>query len=271
LGKKAQLEVGGSLWLVSGGKNGAAAGHGRMALLRAIDAHGSISAAAREMGMSYKAAWDAIDAINNLSGSPLVVRETGGKGGGGTRLTPHGKRLVESFALIDTAHQRFLHDVTVALSDSGDTLNLLRRLAMKTSARNQFYGKVAVLRRGAVNDEVDLELPGGDRIVAIITHESTAELGLAVGSDAVAMVKASWVLLATGESAQKLSARNQLRGTVCKIVRGAVNAEVAVELSGGTVVTAIVTNGSIDSLELEIGRPVVAIFKASSVIIGVAS
>jgi molybdate transport system regulatory protein len=85
------------------------------------------------------------------------------------------------------------------------------------------------------------------------------------------MVKASWVLLATGESAQKLSARNQLRGTVCKIVRGAVNAEVAVELSGGTVVTAIVTNGSIDSLELEIGRPVVAIFKASSVIIGVAS
>ena len=80
--KKAQIEVGGSLWLASGGKDGAAAGHGRIALLRAIDAHGSISAAAREMGMSYKAAWDAIDAINNLAGTPLVVRETGGKGGG---------------------------------------------------------------------------------------------------------------------------------------------------------------------------------------------
>ena len=90
--KKAQIEVGGSLWLASGGKDGAAAGHGRIALLRAIDAHGSISAAAREMGMSYKAAWDAIDAINNLAGTPLVVRETGGKGGGGTRLTPQGKR-----------------------------------------------------------------------------------------------------------------------------------------------------------------------------------
>ena len=271
MNRKAQLEVGGSLWLMSGGRDGVAAGHGRIALLRAIDARGSISAAARDMGMSYKAAWDAIDAINNLAGTPLVLRETGGKGGGGTRLTPNGKRLVESFALIDTAHQRFLHDVTVALADGGDALNLLRRLAMKTSARNQFHGKVAVLRRGAVNDEVELALPGGDRIVAIITHESTAELGLAIGSDVVAMVKASWVLLGAGDDAQKLSARNQLRGTICKIVKGAVNAEVAVELSGGTVVVAIVTNESVDSLGLDIGRPVVAIFKASSVIIGVAA
>ena len=269
--KKAQIEVGGSLWLASGGKDGAAAGHGRIALLRAIDAHGSISAAAREMGMSYKAAWDAIDAINNLAGTPLVVRETGGKGGGGTRLTPQGKRFIESFALIDTAHQRFLHDVTVALADGGDTLKLLRRLAMKTSARNQFYGKVAALRRGAVNDEVELELPGGDRIVAIITHESTAELGLAVGSDAVAMVKASWVLLAAGDSTLKLSARNQLRGMVQKIVSGAVNAEVTVELPGGTVVTAIVTNSSVDSLGLAVGKPAAVLFKASSVIIGVAA
>lgn len=271
MAKKAQIEVGGSLWLAGAGKDGPAAGHGRIALLRAIDAHGSISAAAREMGMSYKAAWDAIDAINNLAGTPLVLRETGGKGGGGTRLTPHGKRFIESFALIDTAHRRFLHDVTVALSDGGDTLKLLRRLAMKTSARNQFYGKVAAIRRGAVNDEVELELPGGDRIAAIITHESTAELGLVVGSDAVAMVKASWVLLAAGDGPLKLSARNQLHGKVCKIVTGAVNAEVAVELSGGTVVTAIVTNGSIDSLGLAPGRPAVVLFKASSVIIGVAA
>jgi molybdate transport system regulatory protein len=268
--KKAQIEVGGSLWLASGGKDGAAAGHGRIALLRAIDAHGSISAAAREMGMSYKAAWDAIDAINNLAGTPLVVRETGGKGGGGTRLTPQGKRFIESFALIDTAHQRFLHDVTVALADGGDTLKLLRRLAMKTSARNQFYGKVAALRRGAVNDEVELALPGGDRVVAIITHESTAERGLAVGSDAVAMVKASWVLLAAGDSTLKLSARNQLRGIVQKIVNGAVNA-VTVELPGGTVVTAIVTNSSVDSLGLAVGKPAAVLFKASSVIIGVAA
>ena len=269
--KEAKLEVGGSLWLASAGKDGAAAGHGRIALLRAIDEHGSISAAAREMRMSYKAAWDAVDAINNLSGTPLVVRETGGKGGGGTRLTPQGTRLIESFTLIDTAHQRFLNDVTAALADGGDTLKLLRRLAMKTSARNQFYGKVAALRRGAVNDEVELELPGGDRIVAIITHESTAELGLAVGGDAVAMVKASWVLLGTGDSSCRLSARNQLRGIVRKIVTGAVNAEVAVELAGGAMVTAIVTNGSIDALGLAAGNAATVLFKASSVIVGVAA
>lgn len=271
MGKKAQLQVGGSLWLASGAKDGAAAGHGRIALLRAIDARGSISAAARDMGMSYKAAWDAVDAINNLAGMPLVVRETGGKGGGGTRLTAHGKRLIESFTLIDTAHQRFLHDVTAALADGSDTLQLLRRLAMKTSARNQFYGKIAALQRGAVNDEVELELPGGDRIVATVTHESTVELGLAVGGDAVAMVKASWVLLGTGTASHRLSARNQLCGMVRKIVKGAVNAEVTVELSGGTVVTAIVTNGSIDALELAVSKPASVLFNASSVIIGVAA
>ena len=108
----------------------------------------------------------------------------------------------------------------------------------------------------------ELELPGGDRIVAIITHGSTAELGLAVGSDAVAMVKASWVLLGAGDSAQKLSARNQLRGMVQKIVSGAVNAEVTVELPGGTVVTAIVTNSSVDSLGLAVGKPAAVLFKA---------
>lgn len=142
---------------------------------------------------------------------------------------------------------------------------------MKTSARNQFYGKVAALRRGAVNDEVELALPGGDHVVAIITHESTAELGLGVGSDAVAMVKASWVLLAAGDSTLKLSARNQLRGMVQKIVSGAVNAEVTVELPGGTVVTAIVTNSSVDCLGLAVGKPAAVLFKASSVIIGVAA
>ena len=61
-------------------------GDTRIRLLEAIDKHGSISQAAKAVPLSYKAAWDAIDAMNNLADQPLVVRSTGGKNGGGTLL-----------------------------------------------------------------------------------------------------------------------------------------------------------------------------------------
>jgi molybdate transport system regulatory protein len=82
---------------------------------------------------------------------------------------------------------------------------------MKTSARNQFHGKVSQIKTGAVNDEIEIELPGGDKLVAIITSESTKNLGLQVGGDAIALIKAPWVIVATGDNDIKLSARNRWR------------------------------------------------------------
>ncbi len=143
---------------------------------------------------------------------------------------------------------------------------------MKTSARNQLYGTVSAITRGTVNDEVSLALPGGHTIVAVVTHESTETLGLAVGAAAFALIKASWVvLLVENESGAplQLSARNQLRGTVQSVKRGAVNAEVSLVLEGGAVITAVVTNQSVDTLGLVDGGTAVAVFKASSVILGV--
>jgi molybdate transport system regulatory protein len=140
---------------------------------------------------------------------------------------------------------------------------------MKISARNQLSGTVTKLTRGAVNDEVELALPGGQTIVSIITHESTESLGLKEGGKAFALIKASWVILLAGEP-MRISARNQLRGTVSKVTRGAVNAEVSLALDTSTTVTAIITNESVDALGLAEGQPAVAAFKASSVIVGVA-
>ena len=82
-------------------------GADRIALLAKIDETGSITAAARAVGMSYKGAWDAIDAMNNLADEPLVTRVTGGKGGGGSQLTERGKRLIEAFAALEDVHRRF--------------------------------------------------------------------------------------------------------------------------------------------------------------------
>lgn len=141
---------------------------------------------------------------------------------------------------------------------------------MKTSARNQFVGKVVAVRRGAVNDEIELAIAGGERIVATVTRESTESLGLAPGREAFALVKASSVILMVDGDTARLSTRNRLAGEVARVEPGAVNAEVLVDLPGGGSVAAIVTIESARKLDLKPGRPVTALFKASSVIVGTA-
>lgn len=138
---------------------------------------------------------------------------------------------------------------------------------MKTSARNQFLGKISRLTTGAVNDEVELEVIGGQKIVAIITHESTNSLGLKVGADAFALIKASSIIIVADDGGAKFSARNRLAGTVSKIQPGTVNTEVVIDLPKGGVVASMITNESAKSLGLAVGSPASAIFKASSVIV----
>jgi molybdate transport system regulatory protein len=267
------LELGGSVWFQAGTQT--LGGAARIALLAAIGETGSITSAAKAVGISYKGAWDAVDTMNNLAGEPLVVRLTGGKGGGGTKLTPRAVKLIDTFRAVEREHRRFLERAGAAIGEGFATdWDLIGRIGVKTSARNQFYGTVSAIARGTVNDEVSLALPGGQTIVAVLTHESTEALGLAVGVAAFALIKASWVVLlvagdGAGDAPLKLSARNQLRGTVLSVKRGAVNAEVSLGLEGGTVITAIVTNASVDTLGLQEGASAVAAFKASSVILGV--
>ncbi|KAB2875764.1 MAG: LysR family transcriptional regulator, partial [Burkholderiaceae bacterium] len=99
-----RLGLQGSVWISVGDQQ--LGGSGRFDLLRAVASEGSITKAAKAYGISYKAAWDAIDSMNVLAGEPLVERSTGGRGGGSTRLTPRGQRLLERFEQIDAAHQR---------------------------------------------------------------------------------------------------------------------------------------------------------------------
>ncbi|KVP37397.1 TOBE domain-containing protein [Burkholderia ubonensis] len=262
------LELGGELWLRAGAQM--LGGSTRIALLAAIGETGSITRAAKAVGISYKGAWEAIDTMNNLAGEPLVLRATGGKGGGGTTLTPRAASLIAAFRTIEREHRRFIDAASAAVSGFDVDWALIGRIGMKTSARNQLFGKVASIRRGAVNDEVALTLPGGQTIVAVVTHESTEALGLQVGADACALVKASWVMLAADDGAPvRVSARNQLRGAVETVKGGAVNNEVTLALDGGGTLTAVVTNDSVDALQLAAGRRAIALFKASSVILAV--
>lgn len=140
---------------------------------------------------------------------------------------------------------------------------------MNVSARNVFKGQISALVDGAVNAEVELSLPGGDKIVAIVTAASVESLGWAVGKEALAYVKAPWVMLLAGPANVKFSARNQLTGTVSQVTKGAVNSEVAITLTGGTVVYAVVTNEAVLELGLKEGSAASALIKASQVILGV--
>jgi molybdate transport system regulatory protein len=140
---------------------------------------------------------------------------------------------------------------------------------MKISARNMFVGKVSGVKKGAVNAEVILNLQGGASVVATITNSSAERLGLAVGKEASAIVKASAIIIGLDLHDAKMSARNIMCGKVVKIIEGPVNTEVDVEIADGTVVSAVITRESARRLELKEGGHACAIFKASSVIIGV--
>ena len=140
---------------------------------------------------------------------------------------------------------------------------------MKVSTRNVFEGTISALINGAVNSEVELTLAGGDKLVAIVTESSTKTLELAVGKPATALIKAPWVIVLAGESSMKFSARNQLSGKVKSLNQGAVNTEVAIELPGGSLVYAVITNDASNELGLSIGAPASALIKASHVVLGV--
>ncbi|MCA0239550.1 MAG: TOBE domain-containing protein [Proteobacteria bacterium] len=252
---------------------GAFLGDTRVRLLEQIERHGSISQAAKHVPLSYKAAWDAVDAMNNLADQPLVERSTGGRAGGGTRLTDHGRRVVAMYRAVQAEYQAALDRLAerFATEPGGDVpafRRLLRRMTVRTSARNQFAGRVAGLRESAVDFEVLVHVDEGLEIAAVVTRESAEQLGLAIGSEVIALVKASSLLLLTDEGL-RLSARNRLWGTVQRIVSGPVNAEVTLDLGRGRSACAVITRESLDNLALAEGVRACAAFKVSSVILAV--
>jgi molybdate transport system regulatory protein len=260
-----RLALQGSLWLAADGRE--FAGGSRLALLRAVADEGSITQAARAVGMSYKGAWMAIDAMNQAAGAPLVERATGGRGGGSTVLTDHGRRVLERYEQVASAHTHFVGLLDAAAMDLDQDFSLLKVLNVKTSARNQWVGTVAAIRAGAVNDGLEIALPGGARLSATVTRESTDTLGLRLQQTVIAMVKASAVVLATDLGDAQVSARNRLDGTVRRVQPGAVNAEVEIEGPGGLSIVSIVAQAAVDALGLAPGAGVTALVNASDVIV----
>jgi molybdate transport system regulatory protein len=140
---------------------------------------------------------------------------------------------------------------------------------MKISARNQLAGTISNVKEGAVNGVVTIDLADA-QIKADITMESIKSLGLAEGKKAIAVVKATSVMFASGnERINSLSARNQLAGTIESVEQGAVNGRVVLALPDGNKVTGSITNEAIEELDLKKGAPALAVIKATDVMVGI--
>jgi molybdate transport system regulatory protein len=244
----------------------------RIELLQAIAKAGSISAAAKAVGLSYKGAWDAVQALNNLFEKPLVVTRAGGRSGGFAEVTEEGAALISAFHAVEWELGKALGAIEQRLSGGGSGAplrTLLWSLGMKTSARNALRGVVSRIADGVVNSEVALSIGEGAEIVAVVTRQSVKDLGLVPGRAVIALIKSSFVILALDAENLRTSARNKLAGVVVRVERGAVNDEVTLDIGGGKSLTATVTHESADALELKPGVRVAALVKASHVILAV--
>lgn len=251
----------------SAGQVGAA----RIRLLEAVRDHGSISAAGRAVGLSYKAAWDGIAALNNLFDRPVVEAHSGGRHGGQAHLTPTGEAIIRAFHQVQSELDRVAATLEQRLAgdDQPPLTHILKGLTMRTSARNVLSGVVEAIHTGAVNDEVVLRVGDDQTLTAIVTRHSVEELGLAPGSEAMALIKSTFVILAPEDEGLRTSARNRLCGTVIRHDDGAVSSEIVLDIGGGKTVTAVVTRDSATALGLAEGSRACALIKASHIILAV--
>jgi molybdate transport system regulatory protein len=153
-------------------------------LLRFISEYGSISEAAKELGISFRSAWSRISALEKRTGTILVRRKSGGKMGGGSQLTNEGVQLLKNFRRI----RKYIFNV---LDDS----YFWQHAGYKLSARNRVRVKVIGIERGEITSMVKMQIIEKARITSIISTEAVDELGLKEGDEVHAIIKATEVII----------------------------------------------------------------------------
>ena len=227
-----QLERNGSAFL----------GPGRVDLLEAIGEHGSITSAAKSVGLSYKAAWDAVDAMNNQAQAALVSRSVGGSRGGGTLLTEYGKRVVALVRRIEHDYAGVLSLLENPDSELAEYSRLQRQLTLRTSARNQWIGRVTQVTLGIVKAEAQIAL-GTEYVRASVSASSVERLAIAPNIELCLLVKATSIALSlsgpgAGDAANKPFV-NRLEAVVESVTPGTDQVEITALLADERTVTAV--------------------------------
>ncbi len=221
---------------------GAFLGDVRIRLLEAIDLHGSLSRAAKAVPLSYKAAWDAVEAMNAAAGQPVADRVTGGRHGGGTTLTPYGARLVAMYRAIERDYQEALAHLAQQLGDPLTDAQpdderrfreALRARLLRTSARNRFFGPVTAMIEGRSGIDVRIRLADGVELSSMVTRASVESLDLRIGTRVAIFFKAASVRLLAADGACPAGTRC-LAGIVTAIRDGTLHADLEIAPAGCT-------------------------------------
>lgn len=243
-------------------------GRERIKLLEAVGREGSISAAARSVGLSYKAAWDALDAMQNLVSKPLLEKKTGGRSGGGAILTPAALKLIETFHQLESGLATMIHNASTELSSIGlSSTGLLHGFMMKTSARNILSGRVKSIRTMIPTAFVDISISETVLIQAEITVKSVERLGLVEGRHVAALIKAPFVQVTPLFGKSKTLEPNHISGILRTITEGESSVELVVEIGAGKTLVATTRPSDPVVKELKTDMPVLASFKAGNIII----
>ena len=229
----------------------------RIALLEAVSRLGSISGAAKAVGLSYKGAWDGVQALNNLFDTALVSATPGGRSGGAAQVTPRGEAVIRAFR----AAEREVGAAFARLEGAGEA-ELPWSLGLRTSARTALRGLVRAVEDDGVTAGVVLAL--GERLVlrASITRRSVEDLGLAPGRPAIALIKSSFVRIDDGDG------DNRLAGEIVDREAGEASAEVTIALADGKSLTATLKPEDA-AWTLPVGARVEARIAAADVILAV--
>jgi molybdate transport system regulatory protein len=154
-------------------------------ILQAIAKTNSLSKAAMQLGMSYRYLWNYLQKTQKVLEAPIVDTFKGGKaGGGGAKLTALGQSLLEEY-------QRVEGYMSEVLSDT----EYWEVVGLKISARNQLKGKVLSIEKDQITAKVKVEIKAPATVTAVITKEAVEELGIKVGDEVHAIVKATEVMI----------------------------------------------------------------------------
>lgn len=232
---------------------GSALGHEpadkRVEILRLVGESGSISEAARQAKVSYKAAWQAIDTLTNLAGVVLVERAVGGQGGGGARITPAGKQLLAAADLLTNSRRELLASFQTGMTANDKAPSpKLSGISVRTSMRNQLPCRVNKIDTQGHIVRVHLQLAGdagNAALVSKITKASAELLGLKKDLQVLALCKATAVQVTALQPDLPTEGGVQyLPGQAVRVSRGAAGDEVSVLLDSGLQLVGFAAAGS---------------------------
>ncbi len=233
----------------------------KISLLKAIQKYGSISKAAKAVPISYKAAWEIIDSMNNLSKEPIVKRVTGGSGGGGTKLTEYGEKLLSDYNVLKREYERFLN----TLSNVSD-ISIIKKLALRISARNQLFGKIIEIRKDSVSTDIYFKLKSGIVLRSSITLDAANELELDIGDEIVGIIKASSIMISDKKDFKRKI--NVFEGFIEDLEKGDVVSNIKLHINNIDKIWLTCKNNLVEDFDLFVGKKVYIFIRPKNILIG---